>query len=69
MFVDLVDQMGYETRVRSAKVDEESREFVVGQQAEHEYQQKLKDCLDEPQSDSKLHPIRRHYYRNRQINA
>lgn len=69
LFIDLVDQMGYDTRLRSARMDEEHREFVVGQQAEQEYQAKLRECLDEPHADSKMHPMRRHYYRNRQINA
>lgn len=61
--------MAYGERMRSGRLLEDDREFIVGQQAEQEYQDKLRDCLNEPQSDSKIHPMRRHYYRNRKINA
>ena len=61
--------MDYEQRIRSAKYDEDAREYIVGQQAEAEYQGKLKQCLSEPHSADKMHPMRRHYYRNQQINA
>jgi len=66
---DLVDQMSYETRIRSARIDDEEREFIVGQQAEAEYQQKLRQCLDEPHGSAKMHPMRRHYYQNQQMNG
>ncbi|XP_067937647.1 cilia- and flagella-associated protein 53-like [Watersipora subatra] len=66
---DLLDQMGYEGRMRSAQSTEDAREYIVGQQAEAEYQEKLKQCLSEPHSADHMHPMRRHYYRNQQINA
>jgi len=44
-------------------------EFIVGQQAEAEYQGKLRTILNEPHSADRMHPMRRHYYRNKQINA
>ena len=69
LFADLLDQMGYEGRMRSAQSTEDAREYIVGQQAEAEYQEKLKQCLSEPHSADHMHPMRRHYYRNQQINA
>ena len=50
-------------------MEEEEREFIVGQQAEAEYQEKLRQCLDEPHTSAKMHPMRRHYYKSQQMNV
>lgn len=55
---DLVDQMAYNTRNRQENQRLELEEFLKAQQAEREYQTKMKQVLDNPVPD-KLHPMRR----------
>ena len=55
---DLVDQMAYNSRNRQENQRLELEEFLKAQQAEREYQTRMKHVLDDPRLD-KLHPMRR----------
>ena len=55
---DLVDQMAYNSRNRQENQRLEVEEFLKAQQAEREYQTRMKQVLDDPRLD-KLHPMRR----------
>lgn len=54
---DLDMQIDYQRRVKAKEIEEEEREFRMGQEAEAEYQRKLKEALDRPTID-KVHPLR-----------
>ncbi|RMX58199.1 hypothetical protein pdam_00000221 [Pocillopora damicornis] len=54
---DLDMQIDYQRRVKAKEIEEEEREFRMGQEAEAEYQRKLKEALDRPTID-KVHPMR-----------
>lgn len=54
---DLDMQIDYQRRVKSKELEEEEREFRMGQDAEAEYQRKLKEAL-ERQIIDKVHPMR-----------
>lgn len=54
---DLDMQMDYQRRVKAKEMEEEEREFRMGQEAEAEYQRKLKEALERPTID-KVHPMR-----------
>lgn len=54
---DLDMQIDYQRRVKSKELEEEEREFRMGQDAEAEYQRKLKEALERPIID-KVHPMR-----------
>lgn len=55
---DLVGQIDYNQRLRQQEIDREEEEYRLGMQAEWEYQQRLKSCLDNPEVD-RPHPMRR----------
>jgi len=55
---DLVDQMAYNTSIREDERQMEADEFFKAQQAEREFQARMKQVLDDPSID-KLHPMRR----------
>lgn len=55
---DLQDQIIYNSKIRELEQHRDEEEFLLGMQAEREYQVRLKECLDNPQYD-KLHPMRR----------
>jgi len=55
---DLVDQMAYNSQAREAQARLEDQEFMLAQQAEREYQCRMKEVLDDPGVE-KLHPMRR----------
>ncbi|OWF34875.1 cilia- and flagella-associated protein 53-like [Mizuhopecten yessoensis] len=55
---DLRGQITYNNQLRELEFQREDEEFILGMQAEREYQARLKDCLDSPEYD-KLHPMRR----------
>lgn len=54
---DLDMQIDYQRRVKAKDMEEEEREFRMGQEAEAEYQRKLKEALERPTID-KVHPMR-----------
>lgn len=54
---DLDMQIDYQRRVKAKEIEQEEREFRMGQEAEAEYQRKLKEALDRPTID-KVHPMR-----------
>ncbi|KAL9988161.1 hypothetical protein ACROYT_G002569 [Oculina patagonica] len=54
---DLDMQIDYQRRVKAKEMEEEIREFRMGQEAEAEYQRKLKEALERPTID-KVHPMR-----------
>ncbi|KAJ7385297.1 Cilia- and flagella-associated protein 53 [Desmophyllum pertusum] len=54
---DLDMQIDYQRRVKAKDMAEEEREFRMGQDAEAEYQRKLKEALERPTID-KVHPMR-----------
>ena len=56
---DLEGQIDHNARMRSEKVYREEEEYVLGLQAEKEYQTKLKDCLNSAKVET-MHPFRRH---------
>ncbi|XP_074650334.1 cilia- and flagella-associated protein 53-like [Tubulanus polymorphus] len=57
---DLLDQIKYNT-LRNEQINlEHEREYLLGEQAEREYQQKLRAALDNPYLDEKAHPMRKH---------
>jgi hypothetical protein len=55
---DLIDQIEYNERMRDLAKVETEREYILAQEAEREYQKKIRDCLDMPFID-KVHPMRR----------
>jgi hypothetical protein len=55
---DLQGQIDYNQKLREYEHQREAEEFLLGMQAEREYQIRLKDCLDNSEYD-KLHPMRR----------
>lgn len=55
---DLVGQIEYNQRLRQDQFEREEREYKKGMQAEKEYQERLKNCLDNPEYE-KMHPMRR----------
>lgn len=55
---DLVDQMAYNTHTRETDRVRENEEFMKAQQAEREYQTRMKQVLDDPVVD-RLHPLRK----------
>lgn len=55
---DLIDQMAYNHSLREGERDLENDEFLKAQQAEREYQTRMKEVLDNPTFD-KLHPMRK----------
>ncbi|KAK3098560.1 hypothetical protein FSP39_020643 [Pinctada imbricata] len=55
---DLEGQIEYNRKLRELERHREEEEFLLGMQAEKEYQLRLKDCLDNSEYD-KLHPMRR----------
>ncbi|XP_076465086.1 cilia- and flagella-associated protein 53-like [Babylonia areolata] len=55
---DLQDQIHYNSQMRDERRRNEEFEFLMGMQAEKEYQEKLKSALDNPTFD-RLHPMRR----------
>lgn len=54
---DLEMQIDYQRRMKTKQMEEEEREFRMGQEAEAEYQRKLKEALDRPTID-RVHPMR-----------
>lgn len=54
---DLDMQIDYQRRVKAKEMEEEEREFRMGQEAEAEYQRKLKEALERPTID-RVHPMR-----------
>ncbi|XP_073242311.1 cilia- and flagella-associated protein 53-like [Porites lutea] len=54
---DLDMQIDYQRRVKAKELEEEEREFRMGQEAEAEYQRKLKEALERPAID-RVHPMR-----------
>lgn len=54
---DLDMQIDYQRSVKTKELEEEEREFRMGQEAEAEYQRKLKEALERPTID-KVHPMR-----------
>lgn len=54
---DLDMQIDYQRRVKDKQMEEEEREFRMGQEAEAEYQRKLKEALERPTTD-RVHPMR-----------
>lgn len=55
---DLAGQIDFNARQRALELDQEHQEYMLGMQAEREFQTKLKKCLDNPEYD-RLHPMRR----------
>lgn len=55
---DLEGQINHNRELRQQEYTRDNEEYVLGLQAEREYQYKLKDCLSNPTFD-KLHPMRR----------
>ena len=55
---DLQDQIHYNDQLREERRRNEEFEYLMGMQAEKEYQEKLKNALDNPTFD-RLHPLRR----------
>lgn len=55
---DLLRQIEYNALLKSSEVEETRREYILGQQAELEYQTKIREALDNPFS-SKAHPFRK----------
>lgn len=55
---DLQDQIHYKDQLNDEKRRNEEYEYLMGQQAEREYQEKLKHNLDNPIFE-RLHPMRR----------
>jgi len=56
---DLRGQIEYNRRIKELERKQEEEEFLLGLQAEREYQYKLKNCLDNTEFE-KIHPMRRH---------
>jgi len=55
---DLQDQIHYNDQMRQERRRNDDYEFLMGMQAENEYQEKLKGALDNP-TFARLHPMRR----------
>ena len=55
---DLAGQIDYYQRLRQQAYERDEQEHRLGVQAEYEYQQRLKSCLDNPEID-RPHPMRR----------
>jgi len=55
---DLQDQIHYNSAMREERRRNDDFEYLMGQQAEREYQDKLKTALDNPTFE-RLHPMRR----------
>lgn len=55
---DLAGQIDYNQRLRQHAYERDEQEYRLGMQAEYEYQQRLKSCLDNPEID-RPHPMRR----------
>ena len=55
---DLQDQIHYNEQMREERRRNEDFEYLMGMQAEKEYQEKLKNALDNPTFE-RLHPMRR----------
>ena len=55
---DLQDQIHYNEQLREERRRNEDFEYLMGMQAEKEYQEKLKNALDNPTFE-RLHPMRR----------
>ncbi|KAK7115865.1 cilia- and flagella-associated protein 53-like [Littorina saxatilis] len=55
---DLQDQIHYNDQMREERRRNDDYEFLMGMQAEKEYQERLKDALDNPIFE-RLHPMRR----------
>ncbi|KAJ8299832.1 hypothetical protein KUTeg_022579 [Tegillarca granosa] len=55
---DLEGQIDFNARQRALELEQERQEYMLGMQAEREFQAKLKKCLDNPEYD-RLHPMRR----------
>ena len=55
---DLIDQMAYNHTIREGERALENDEFMKAQQAEREYQVRMKEVLDNPTVE-KLHPMRK----------
>jgi hypothetical protein len=55
---DLAGQIDYNQRLRQQAYERDEQEYRLGMQAEYEYQQRLKSCLDNPEID-RPHPMRR----------
>lgn len=65
---DLVGQIEYNQRLRQDQFEREEREYMKGMQAEKEYQEKLKNCLDNPEYE-RMHPMRRAMQQRSLMNA
>jgi hypothetical protein len=52
------DQIHYKEQLQEERRRNEEYEYLMGQQAEREYQDKLKTALDNPVFE-RLHPMRR----------
>ncbi|XP_071169763.1 cilia- and flagella-associated protein 53-like [Mytilus edulis] len=55
---DLSGQIDYNHRLKQQDFERDEAEYRLGMQAEFEYQQRLKTCLDNPEVD-RPHPMRR----------
>ncbi|EDO36212.1 predicted protein, partial [Nematostella vectensis] len=54
---DLDMQIDYQNHLKERSKEDEREEFLLGKEAEREYQRKLKEALERPQID-KVHPAR-----------
>ncbi|XP_053406176.1 cilia- and flagella-associated protein 53-like [Mercenaria mercenaria] len=55
---DLLGQIEHNQNLRRAQFERDEDEYMMGMQAEREYQSRLKSCLDNPEYE-KIHPMRR----------
>ena len=60
---DLQGQMDYNRQLQQQHRSEEEREYLMGQQAEQEYRDRVKYCLDNA-IFPRLHPLRRAFLAN-----
>lgn len=55
---DLLGQIQHNTNLQREQFERDEQEYLMGMQAEREYQARLKACLDNPEYE-KVHPMRR----------
>lgn len=65
---DLAGQIEYNQRLRQEQFERDEREYMKGMQAEREYQEKLKNCLDNPEYE-RMHPMRKAMQQRSLMNA